>query len=205
MANRRMFSKAVTESDSFLSLSKDAQLLWFHLGMVADDDGFLNCTRMVMVLHGIEEDALNELVRTGFLLSFDSGVYLLRDWAICNQLRADRYKETVHRREKSMVGRNESNQYVWLPDGCQAVATGKDSKGESREGEVSQEKASQGESEERGAGEGGVAFAPCPECGRSCAAAKDMMGLHIWCPEHGDFIDCDGLGFVPINSTPTRR
>ena len=118
MANRRMFARTVTESDGFLDLSKDAQLLWFHLGLIADDDGFLNGTRRVMRLCGIDESALSELVTKGFLLEFDTGVFLIRDWLIDNQIRADRYHETTFQHEKSLVSLNESKQYVWLPDGC---------------------------------------------------------------------------------------
>ena len=137
MANRRMFARTVTESDGFLDLSKDAQLLWFHLGLVADDDGFLNNTRRVMRLCGIDESVLSELIETGFLLEFDTGVFLIRDWLINNQLRADRYHETTFQHEKSLVSLNESKQYVWLPDGCQVVASVKDRLGEESLDQVS--------------------------------------------------------------------
>ena len=39
MADRRMFHRLVVESDRFLDLPVGAQLLYFHLGMQADDDG----------------------------------------------------------------------------------------------------------------------------------------------------------------------
>lgn len=41
MAQRRMFSLAVVDTDRFLSLPVGAQCLYFHLGMRADDDGFV--------------------------------------------------------------------------------------------------------------------------------------------------------------------
>ena len=41
MANRRMFSKDVVETDKFLNMPLTSQALYFHLGMEADDDGFV--------------------------------------------------------------------------------------------------------------------------------------------------------------------
>lgn len=204
MANRRMFARTVTESDSFLDLSKDAQLLWFHLGLVADDDGFLNSTRMVMRLCGISESALSELVNAGFLLEFDSGVYLVRDWLINNQLRADRYHETTFQHEKSLVSLNESKQYVWLPDGCQEVAPVKDSKGKEsldqvRRVETNQEKESQDQTREEEFEEKPSTYTqvPCPNCGQVCTAVNEGTYAHLYCPDCGDYIDY-GQGFESI-------
>ncbi len=205
MANRRMFARTVTESDGFLDLSKDAQLLWFHLGLIADDDGFLNGTRRVMKLCGISESALSELVNAGFLLEFDSGVYLVRDWLINNQLRADRYHETTFQHEKSLVTQNESRQYTWLPDGCQVVASVKDSKGKEsldqvRQVETSQEKESQEQTRE-GEHEGEpspYSQTPCPNCGQVCTAVNEGTYSHLFCQDCGDYVDY-GQGFEPIN------
>lgn len=204
MANRRMFARTVTESDGFLDLSKDAQLLWFHLGLIADDDGFLNGTRRVMRLCGIDETALSELVNAGFLLEFDSGVYLVRDWLINNQLRADRYHETTFQYEKSLVSLNESKQYTWLPDGCQVVASVKDRLGEESldqvsQVETSQEKESQEQTRE-GEHEGEPSpytQVPCPNCGQVCLVADEGMYRHLYCPDCGDYIN-SGSGFEPL-------
>lgn len=205
MANRRMFARTVTESDAFVDLSKDAQLLWFHLGLIADDDGFLNSVRRVMRLCDIEESALSELVKTGFLLEFDSGVFLIRDWLINNQLRGDRYHETTFKHEKSLVTQNESRQYTWLPNGCQVVASVKDRLGEESldqvsQVEISQEKESQEQTRE-GEHEGEPSpytQVPCPNCGQVCTAVNEGTYSHLYCPDCGDFIDY-GQGFEPIN------
>lgn len=204
MANRRMFARTVTESDSFLDLSKDAQLLWFHLGLVADDDGFLNSARRVMRLCGISESALSELVNAGFLLEFDSGVYLVRDWLINNQLRADRYHETTFQHEKSLVSLNESKQYVWLPDGCQVVASDKyrleESLDQLRQIEASQEKKSQDQTREEEFEEKPSPYTqvPCPNCGQVCTAVNEGVYAHFYCQDCGDYVDY-GQGFEPIN------
>ena len=61
MAIRRMFAKSITDSDDFLDLPLDVQLLYFHLGMQADDEGFLNSTRKIVRMLGVEPDALQIL------------------------------------------------------------------------------------------------------------------------------------------------
>ena len=47
MANRRMFSKDVVETDKFLNMPLTSQALYFHLGMEADDDGFIASPKKV--------------------------------------------------------------------------------------------------------------------------------------------------------------
>lgn len=42
MAERRMFSKSVIDSDMFLDMPLSAQALYFHLGMHGNDDGFIS-------------------------------------------------------------------------------------------------------------------------------------------------------------------
>ena len=74
MAIRRMFAKSITDSDDFLDLPLDVQLLYFHLGMQADDEGFLNSTRKIVRMLGVEPDALQILCDMGFLIPFPSGV-----------------------------------------------------------------------------------------------------------------------------------
>lgn len=73
MAIRRMFAKSITDSDDFLDLPLDVQLLYFHLGMQADDEGFLNSTKKIVRMLGVEPDALKILCDTGFLIPFRRG------------------------------------------------------------------------------------------------------------------------------------
>lgn len=80
MATRRMFSREVTDSDAFLELSRDAQLLWFHLGMVADDDGLTNSVKRVLRVCEVPMDAVEELERKGFLLDLGGGVKAIAHW-----------------------------------------------------------------------------------------------------------------------------
>ena len=90
MAIRRMFAKSITDSDDFLDLPLDVQLLYFHLGMQADDEGFLNSTRKIVRMLGVEPDALQILCDMGFLIPFPSGVVAIRHWHVNNKIRKDR-------------------------------------------------------------------------------------------------------------------
>ena len=71
MAERRMFTTQVVDSDEFLELPLTAQALYFHLGMRADDDGFVHKPKAVLrtVLAGGED--LDRLVERGFVLLLD--------------------------------------------------------------------------------------------------------------------------------------
>ena len=97
MAIRRMFAKSITDSDDFLDLPLDVQLLYFHLGMQADDEGFLNSTRKIVRMLGVEPDALQILCDMGFLIPFPSGVVAIRHWHVNNKIRKDRYSGTQWR------------------------------------------------------------------------------------------------------------
>lgn len=48
MAERRMFAKTIIDSDAFLEMPQSTQLLYFHLSMRADDDGFINNPKSIM-------------------------------------------------------------------------------------------------------------------------------------------------------------
>ena len=55
LAERRMFSKKIIDSDSFLDMPLSTQALYFHLAMRADDDGFLNNARKIMKIVGASQ------------------------------------------------------------------------------------------------------------------------------------------------------
>lgn len=135
MALRRMFAKAITDSDDFLDLPLDVQLLYFHLGMQADDDGMLNSTRKIIRLLGVEPDALRILCDTGFVLCFPSGVVAIRHWRVNNKLRRDRHTVTQFQEEwKRLTVCNDVYEYRKEDDN---QVTTQSREGESREGENS--------------------------------------------------------------------
>ena len=109
MAQKRMFDKTITNSDDFLELPDSSQVLYFHLSMNADDDGFINNWKSIMRMTGTKEDDLKLLIAKQYIITFDTGVIVIRHWRLNNYLRNDRYKETKFKEEKSqlLLGKNE--------------------------------------------------------------------------------------------------
>lgn len=103
MAQRRMFSLQVVDTDAFLDMPSSAQALYFHLGMRADDDGFISNAKKIMRMVGAAEDDLRLLLAKRFLLSFDSGIIVVKHWKISNYIQKDRYRPTLYKEEKSRL------------------------------------------------------------------------------------------------------
>ena len=97
MAQRRMFSKAVTGSGRFLQLSATARLLYYDLGMQADDDGVVEAFA-VLRLTGAAWVDLEALVDGGFvrLLNSDLVAHIVH-WRQNNCIQKDRYHPSVYR------------------------------------------------------------------------------------------------------------
>lgn len=89
MAERRMFHASVVSSDAFLDLPPQIQALYFHLGMAADDDGFVNGPRQIARKLGLPPESVTALIDAGFLLHFD-GIVVLKHWRVANNWKTDR-------------------------------------------------------------------------------------------------------------------
>lgn len=103
MAERRMFSKVICESDSFCDMPLSAQALYFHLNLNADDDGFLGNARKIRAMIGASEDDLKLLIAKNFLIPYHSGVIVVKHWRQNNYLRNDRHKATIYQDELFML------------------------------------------------------------------------------------------------------
>lgn len=114
MAERRMFSKTIVDSDAFLDMPMSTQCLYFHLNMRADDDGFVNNPKRVQRMVGAADDDLKLLIAKSFILTFESGVIVIKHWRMNNYLRNDRYKPTVYQDEKNKLTLKENNAYSYL-------------------------------------------------------------------------------------------
>ena len=112
MAERRMFAKTIIDSDAFLDMPQSSQLLYFHLSMRADDDGFINNPKAIMRNCNCSEDDLKLLAMKKFIIPFESGVVVIKHWKIHNYIRNDRYKETKYKEEKSTLMLDENNSYT---------------------------------------------------------------------------------------------
>lgn len=138
MAEKRMFTKKITDSDAFIELPSAAQALYFHLNQSADDDGFNNQVQLAMLKAHASIDDLKVLLIKNFIIRFESGVIVIKHWRMHNTLRKDRYVPTNFQEELAMLGIKENGAYTTdisevkqfesqtvakrLPDGCQVVA-----------------------------------------------------------------------------------
>lgn len=126
MAEKRMFSKTIVDSDAFLEMPLSAQALYFHLSMRADDDGFLNNAKKIMRTINANQNDYDLLIAKAFIIQFDDGICVIKHWRINNYLRSDRYKPTIYREQKNMLEIKENGRYslknkVGIPDGYQCV------------------------------------------------------------------------------------
>lgn len=103
MAERRMFTKKITDGDIFTSMPPTTQCLYFHLCMGADDDGFSNNIRIAMFNAHATTDDFSTLVNKRFIIPFESGVIVIKHWRMHNLIRQDRYHETKYVEEKSKL------------------------------------------------------------------------------------------------------
>lgn len=104
MAAKRMFSLSVVDTDLFLDMPSSSQALYFHLGLRADDDGFVASPKKIAKICGCGEDDLRILASKRFILPFESGIVVLTHWLLNNnRIKSDRYKPTLYKDEKAML------------------------------------------------------------------------------------------------------
>lgn len=106
-----MFAKSIVLSDAFLDMPLSARCLYFTLGMLGDDDGFVNSPKAIMRQCGASEDDLRVLLAKKFLIPFESGIVVIKHWRINNYLRSDRYQQTNYLEEKSHLIIDTNNAY----------------------------------------------------------------------------------------------
>lgn len=111
-----MFSKKITNTDQFLDLPLSSQALYFHLNMNADDDGFVNNVRSIIRLVGASNDDFKLLVAKQFVIAFNDGITVIRDWRIHNYIQKDRRQPTLYKKELKQLGLDENNRYIKDPN-----------------------------------------------------------------------------------------
>lgn len=111
MAERRMFAKTIIDSDSFLDMPQSSQLLYFHLSMRADDEGFINNPKSIMRNVGCKDDDLKILATKKFIIPFPTGIVVIKHWWIHNYIQKDRFKETKYIDEKNLLELDENKSY----------------------------------------------------------------------------------------------
>ena len=111
MADRRMFSKTIIDSDAFLDMPLETQAFYFHLSMRADDEGFVNNPKKIARMIGVGEDSLKLLILKNFIIPFESGIVVIRHWKIHNYIRGDRMTETNYKNERSLLSIDDNGAY----------------------------------------------------------------------------------------------
>ena len=123
VAERRMFAKTIIDSDAFLDMPVSSQLLYFHLSMRADDDGFINNPKAIMRNARCNDDDMKLLIAKKFIIPFDSGIVVIKHWKIHNYIAKDRYKETKYKEEKATLMLDENNSYTACIQSVDALET----------------------------------------------------------------------------------
>ena len=112
MAQKRMFTMKIVDSDAFLDMPLSTQCLYFHLNMRADDDGFVGNPKKIMRMIGASEDDFKILLAKKFLIIFDNNVVVIKHWWMHNTLAKDRYQETSYTDEKSLLKIKDNKSYT---------------------------------------------------------------------------------------------
>ena len=121
MAQKRMFNRAITNDDNFIEMPMSSQVLYFHLSMNADDDGFVNNWKSIMRMIGAKEDDLKVLIAKNYIIPFDSGVIVIKHWRLNNYLRNDRYVETKYKEEKGKLLLDSNQVYQMDTNGIPSI------------------------------------------------------------------------------------
>lgn len=111
MAQRRMFSLKVVDTDDFIDMSQGSRLLYYDLAMRADDDGFVSNPKKIMRMTNSSNDDIKVLVAKKFVIPFEKGVCVIRHWKIHNYIQKDRYEETIYKEEKAQLS-DENGMYT---------------------------------------------------------------------------------------------
>lgn len=112
MAEKRMFAKSIVLTDAFLDMPMSARCLYFTLGMLADDDGFVGSPKSIMRQCGASQDDMAILLSKRFVLGFDSGVIVIKHWRINNYLQKDRIKPTTYQEELASLTTDKKGAYT---------------------------------------------------------------------------------------------
>lgn len=116
-----MFSKTIIDSGRFLRMPPTSRLLYYDLGMAADDDGIVEAFSVLRTT-GAAEDDLKVLAAKKFITVLnDDLVSYINDWHENNYIRPDRYTPTAH---SELLVKVESSMPDSVADGNQMSTVG---------------------------------------------------------------------------------
>ena len=149
MAQRRMFSIKIIDSAKFLKMPMSARLLYYDLGMRADDDGVVEAYN-VLKMTGSTEDVLRVLLAKEYVKVLnDDMVTFICDWSEHNKIRADRKIDSIYKdlllqvlpsvkllepKERADLKRRNTMNNEWTSNGQPMDGIGKDRLGKDRLG-----------------------------------------------------------------------
>ena len=144
MAQRRMFSKKITETDLFMDMPLSSQALYLHLMMSADDDGFVGNSKTILRMVGASHDDFKLLEAKQFILVFDDGITVIKDWRVHNYIRKDTYQQTIYKKELKRLSIDDNGAYKKdrprsVDETLTQVRLGKDSIGKFSTGQIKDE------------------------------------------------------------------
>lgn len=112
MAERRMMAKSIIDSDAFLDMPQSSQLLYFHLSMRGDDEGFINNPKAIMRNVGCKDDDIRLLIAKKYIIPFESGVVVIKHWKIHNYIQNDRFTPTKYQDERATLTVDKNKEYT---------------------------------------------------------------------------------------------
>lgn len=129
MAEKRMFTKKITDDDNFISLPSSAQALYFHLNQGADDDGFNNQLSISKFKAHANDTDLKLLEDKNYIIRFDNNVVVIKHWKMHNTIRKDRYQPTAFQEQYKLLNVKDNEVYTLgcqvvdkrLPGGCHSI------------------------------------------------------------------------------------
>lgn len=104
MAQRRMISLRIIDTDQFLEMPVSSRLLYYDMILRADDDGFVSNPKKIIRINNCSEDDFKILLAKNYIIVFkNSGVCVITHWKVHNFIRSDRYSETMFKNEKKLL------------------------------------------------------------------------------------------------------
>lgn len=118
-----MFSNSIVDTDKFLDMPATTRALYFHLGMAADDFGFVGSPKKIMRSTNTSQSDLELLILKSYIIPFESGVCVITDWNVNNVIRKDRVKPTVYASELELLKCEANKPYTLIQDADNQVTT----------------------------------------------------------------------------------
>lgn len=106
-----MLARKIIESDSFMNLSSEAQSLYLHMCMSADDDGFVNNISYIIRGTNTQKENYEELCDNNYVIPLEDGLSVITHWKVHNYIQKDRYRPSIYTEEKERLEISKGNIY----------------------------------------------------------------------------------------------